>query len=127
MRRSRRRGAAISLTPLIDVVFILLVFFMLAARLVPERGVALHGAAGGGGGMVGGLMVEVLGAGFGFAGVTLDADALAARLAPLLADDAGRPVFLRPGAEATVQGVADALDLLDVLGAQSVTLIGGGS
>lgn len=42
MRRSRRaRRAVITLTPLIDVVFILLVFFMLASSLAEQRSLPL--------------------------------------------------------------------------------------
>lgn len=41
LRRARRRRRLISLTPLIDVVFILLVFFMLASSFVDWRSIEL--------------------------------------------------------------------------------------
>jgi biopolymer transport protein ExbD len=122
-RRPRRRPAAIALTPLIDVVFILLVFFMLASRLTAERSLDLRASAGGGA-VAGAVLVEVRAADFRFAGEPVDAAGLAARLGPLLAADPARPVFLRPAAEASVQRTVDALDLLAGLGARGVALSG---
>jgi biopolymer transport protein ExbD len=123
-RRHRRRRRVISLTPLIDVVFILLVFFMLASRLVPERSIDLRGGVEGGGGMVGGTMVELRADGLRFAGESVDAEGLARRLGPLLSGGAPRPVFLRAWADATVQQTIDALDLLRGLGATDVSVTG---
>jgi biopolymer transport protein ExbD len=123
-RRPRRRRGVISLTALIDVVFMLLVFFMLASRLAPERSIDLRGGAAGGGGMVGGTMVEVRADGLRFAGEPVDAEGLARRLGPLLSGGAPRPVFLRAGADATVQQTIDALDLLRALGAADVAVTG---
>jgi biopolymer transport protein ExbD len=46
--RTSRRRAVIGLTPLIDVVFLLLVFFILAGQFIEERGrLTLAEAAGG--------------------------------------------------------------------------------
>lgn len=45
IERYARRRALISLTPLIDVVFILLVFFMLAARLTGQSAMEVHSAS----------------------------------------------------------------------------------
>jgi biopolymer transport protein ExbD len=43
-RRSRERRASIDLAPLIDMVFILLVFFLLTATFIPEQGLGLQRA-----------------------------------------------------------------------------------
>ena len=46
-RSARRRARTIGLTPLIDVVFILLLFFMLASRLTPLHSVPLQAPGAG--------------------------------------------------------------------------------
>lgn len=56
-RAPRRRGHVISLTPLIDVVFILLVFFMLSSRLTAPGHVPLDWQTSG---KNGGQVVDVL-------------------------------------------------------------------
>jgi biopolymer transport protein ExbD len=126
-RERRRRRLAIALTPLIDVVFILLVFFMLASSFLDLRSVRLVGAAadGGGGAVAGALLVEVRPQGFRFAGEPLDADALTARLAERLEASPGRRVLLKPAEGASVQRTVAALDLLAELGAADVSLVGG--
>ena len=43
-----RKRSQISLTPLIDVVFLLLIFFMLASTFLKFSGTAISGASGGG-------------------------------------------------------------------------------
>src|SRR3546814_1065083 len=60
-----RRRASISLTPLIDVVFILLIFFMLASSFLDERAIEIDSpaAALGGTSLEGALFVELRGDG----------------------------------------------------------------
>jgi len=117
LRPARRRRALIGLTPLIDVVFILLIFFMLASRLGDWRGLPVVSApGGGGGGMAGAVLLELRADGLRLSGAPLDAAALAARLPP------GRRV-LRAGDGVTMQALTALLDRLEALGVRDVTLL----
>lgn len=122
-----RRPVRISLTPLIDVVFILLVFFMLATRLSDWRALPLSvggASAQGGAGqqMTGAVLIEVTPDGLRLGGVPLAPEGLA----DALARHAGRPVLVAPrGAVSTARLVA-ALDRIEAAGVARVTLMGTG-
>ena len=76
------RRRRIGLTPMIDVVFLLLVFFMLASRFGVEGAVPISAAGSGGGGYEGApRLVEARPDGFRLNGVALDPAALAAAMA----------------------------------------------
>lgn len=112
-RRPRRRPG---LTPMIDVVFLLLVFFLLAARFGAEG--ALSAAAPGAGSDWRGppRLVEVAPEGRLFLnGVSLEPAALVEALARL-APEPGDPVVLRGRAGATVQDLASAMEALAAAG-----------
>ena len=118
LRPARRRRALIGLTPLIDVVFILLIFFMLASRLGDWRGLPVVSAPGGdGGGMAGAVLLELRADGLRLSGAPLDAAALAASL------PSGRRVLLRAGDGVTMQALTALLDRLEALGVRDVTLL----
>ncbi|WP_333834829.1 biopolymer transporter ExbD [Rubrimonas sp.] len=117
---ARRR---IGLAPMIDVVFLLLVFFLLAARFGAESAVAI--AAGGAGEGWSGppRLVEVeAGGALRLNGAPIEASSLGAALAALSAgpDD---PVALRARGGATAQALADALAALEAAGARRVLLL----
>ena len=114
----RRRGPG--LTPLIDVVFLLLVFFMLASRFgLP--GAAPLAAAGSGAGWEGPpRLVTVLPAGVLVNGVPVE-DAAAA-LAPLMPPGGG-PVLVRAAEGTDVQRLVDAMDALRAGGAPLLALV----
>lgn len=107
-RRPRRRP---SLTPMIDVVFLLLVFFLVVARFGAEGAVPV--APGGGGAGYSGppRLVEVRPGALSLNGVAVTADTLVRDLARLAA---GRedPVILRARDGASLQDLVDALELL---------------
>jgi biopolymer transport protein ExbD len=138
-RRAGRRRLAIALTPLIDVVFILLIFFMLAAKFVDHRSLRLAATATESGAGAaqdavraetartheGALLVEALPQDYRFAGRTMDAAALSARLASTLARAPRTRVLLRPAQGASVQRLVAALDLLTAVGAADVALMEG--
>jgi biopolymer transport protein ExbD len=111
-----RRARRPSLTPLIDVVFLLMVFFMLAARFGAERAMPLMPAAGGGGAWEGPpRLVEVAAGGLRLNGQALALDGLAEALAPLMpAPDS--PVVLRPDEGAPVQALVEAMAVLRAAG-----------
>ncbi|MBC7158363.1 MAG: biopolymer transporter ExbD [Rhodobacteraceae bacterium] len=86
------RRRALSLTPMIDVVFLLLVFFMLAARFGGTGAVPLAAGGGGAGWQGPPRLVAVGEGGLRLNGVAMDEGALMAALARL----GPGPVVLRP-------------------------------
>lgn len=116
------RRRRIGLTPMIDVVFLLLVFFMLASRFGVEGAVPISAAGSGGGGYEGApRLVEARPDGFRLNGVALDPAALTARLAALLpGPDAVVVVRARDGAD--LQRLTEAMDLIRAAGARRIAL-----
>jgi biopolymer transport protein ExbD len=107
--RPRRRP---SLTPMIDVVFLLLVFFMLAARFGQDLSLVLDGAGAEGAAWQGGpRLVTVLPDGLLLNGRPVAEADLVAALAPLLPDP-DAPVLLRAGADTDLARLVATLDLL---------------
>jgi biopolymer transport protein ExbD len=114
---------AVSLTPLIDVVFILLVFFMLAPSFLDWRALRLDAATAGTAPAVEGAALVGVGAdGLRFAGRPVTEADLRARLGALLAEDPARRVLLRPAPGTPLQATVDALELLAAIGARDVAL-----
>ena len=120
-----RRRARISLTPLIDVVFILLVFFMLASSFLDWRSISLSStaAASGGGGVEGALLVDVGTDSVRLAGETMSPAALARRIETALGEKPDRRVLLRPRLGVEMQRLVTVLDRLQAAGAQNVALM----
>jgi biopolymer transport protein ExbD len=132
--RARRRPG---LTPLIDVVFLLLVFFMLATRfereaLLPlsiraasasESGAAPRSSSSSEAGAPDALVVEIDAQGDArVAGQALSPEALRAALA--VSASANRPVRVRPEPEAKLQAIVDVLAAIAESGAGDVALEG---
>ena len=120
--RQRRRA---SLTPMIDVVFLLLVFFMLASRFGAEGGVVLSAAVPGEAAAWTGppRLVEVGPAGvLALNGVAVAPEALAGALAALMQapDDA---VVLRAREGARVQDLVTAAEGLRAAGLTRLMLV----
>ena len=123
--RPRRR---MSLTPMIDVVFLLLIFCMLAARFGQES--ALDLAGGGAGGATGGAqgwtgpprLVEFAPDRLWLNGNPLPEAALSDALAPLMStpDD---PVILRPQGAASLQRLSDLSERLHAAGIRRLVLM----
>lgn len=121
--RRRRPRASIGLTPLIDVVFILLIFFMLASSFLDWRTLRLDAAGiGGGGGMEGTLLVGVSSEGLRLGARPATADEVSARVTDLLAERPALRILLRAEPGTRLQATVDALALLGALGAEDVTL-----
>jgi len=120
-----RRRALIGLTPLIDVVFILLVFFMLASSFLNWRAIDLSAppAVGGGQSLKGAMLVEVRADRLRLGAHTLDLESLAARVSERLADEPGQRVLIRPAAGVSLQRAVEVLDRLAAAGAQNLTLV----
>ena len=121
----RRRRPLISLTPLIDVVFILLVFFMLASSFLDWRSVELDAPAqaAAGASMEGALLVELRLEGLRLSSETVSIEALAARVAERLAAKPDQKVVVKPAAGIALQDAVDVLDRLSAAGAADISLI----
>lgn len=126
VRRTRHRPL-IGLTPLIDVVFILLIFFMLASSFVDWRAIELTAPADGDaaatGSVVGALMVEVRSDGLRLAGEFLPLDTIAERVQARLAAAPDTPVLVKPTGGVDLQNTVTVLDRLTQAGATNVSLI----
>ncbi|WP_290648298.1 biopolymer transporter ExbD [Aquisalimonas sp.] len=123
--RRRRRRSIIKLAPLIDVVFILLVFFMLATSYLDWRVIPLHTPAQGAvaAPLEGALLVEVRPDGFRLSGEMVAPDELIARIAQAVKGAPERRVLVRPADDVPLQQSVAALDLLEAAGARNVSLI----
>lgn len=116
-RRTRKPG----LTPMIDVVFLLLVFFMLAARFGGAQAVPL--TLGGGGAYSGPpRLVEVAPAALRLNGTAISADGLIQALSPLISgpDDL---IVLRPVEAAGMQRIVDVMTALQDAGFTALAVV----
>lgn len=119
------RRARISLTPLIDVVFILLVFFMLASSFLDWRAIDLSAppASGGNQSLKGAMLVDIRADGLRFGAQPMDLEAIAARVAERLRDEPDQRILIRPAQGVPLQRAIDVLDRLAEGGAQNLALI----
>lgn len=117
--RPRRRAG---LTPMIDVVFLLLVFFMLVARFGAEGAIPV--AAGGAAEAYRGppRLVEVRPGGLALNGVARAPEALLAALAGL-AESPDDAVLLRPRDGASLAALVAAMELLSGAGYRRLVLV----
>ncbi|WP_010140284.1 ExbD/TolR family protein [Oceanicola sp. S124] len=118
--RPRRKP---SLTPMIDVVFLLLVFFMLASRFGTDEVLPLPLASQGGSGYQGApRLVDVLPEGLKLNGVEITAEALLPALQDLSANPADT-VILRGQDQAPLQRVVDVVTALRGAGHTNIVLV----
>ncbi|TCP42940.1 ExbD/TolR family protein [Rhodovulum marinum] len=118
-----RRVRRPSLTPMIDVVFLLLVFFMIAARFGPQAGLELVAGTGGAAEWQGPpRLVEVAPDGVRLNGVAMDLPTLAAEL-DRLTDSPADPVLIRPRGGADLQALVDAMEALSAAGLANLVLV----
>jgi len=115
----RRR---MSLTPMIDVVFLLLIFFMLAARFGQEGAVALSGGGAGQGWSGPPRLVDFAPGEVWLNGAPVAAQALPEALSSLMQgpEDA---IVLRPQGGASVQDLTDLSDALQRAGFTRLILV----
>lgn len=125
--RRRRPAAEISLTPLIDVVFILLVFFMLASSFLDWRSLGLQTARLGGAGSAseGSVLVKLRAdGGYLVSGEEMDHAAFAVRLSALAGRDKKPKLVLEAESGVRLQRVVDTVDQAAAQGLTDVTLAG---
>ena len=117
--RPRRRP---SLTPMIDVVFLLLVFFMLASQFGHDRALPLSLGAGGGAYDGPPRLVTIGPEGPALNGTPVAPEALAKALAPLMSAPTDT-VVLRPAPGSTLQAVADVATALNAAGITRLVVV----
>lgn len=120
---ARRR---IGLTPLIDVVFLLLVFFMLASTFIELRrlDVTVRRSDGATSAQTVGPVEVVLRASGAveIAGAFVAPEAVGAAVAAALRASPGRPVVIRAESDVPVQRVVTVLDRLSAAGIEAVSI-----
>lgn len=123
--RPTRKRALVSLTPLIDVVFILLVFFMLVSSFADWRTITVSpplDASGQSQGFTGAVLVEVQGEGqLRLSGETLGLDEIAGRLQRLLNSAPDRRFIIKTVDGVPLQDLVDVLDQLSAAGAEDIS------
>ena len=123
----RRRPAGIRLTPLIDVVFILLVFFMLASSFMDWRGFRLDLPAADAtpDPDVDPIVVRVLAdGGYRLGGLDVGAEELVQRVREVRDGPDPRPVVIQAAGTAPVQATVRVLDRLHAGGIEGASLAG---
>lgn len=127
--KAARRRALISLTPLIDVVFILLIFFMLASSFLDWRAIELNAPAQAAAGtsVEGALLVEVRSDSLRLSGETVSLDALASRISARLETAPDQRVLVRPASGVALQQAVAVLDRLKAVGVSELSLIRDGA
>ena len=111
----RRHPRRMSLTPMIDVVFLLLIFFMLASRFGADAVLPIVTGQGDGGAAEWQgppRLIDIGPEGVALNGTAMTDAGLPAALRPLL-PDADAPVILRARDGADVQRLVDVIDLLE--------------
>ena len=120
--RPRRRQ---NLTPMIDVIFLLLVFFMLAARFGQENALPLQTATSGGAGSYSGppRLIDIAAQGpLRLNGQEVAWEELPARLAPLVSASTDT-IVLRPGQGTALQNLLRVMDGLRAAGFGSLVVV----
>ncbi|TCP60930.1 biopolymer transport protein ExbD [Rhodovulum bhavnagarense] len=112
-----------SLTPMIDVVFLLLVFFMLASRFGQDVTLPVAGGGGAGADWSGPpRLVDIRPGAVALNGVEVALSDLPAALAPLT-DSPADPVVLRPSEGADLQRVIAVMEALAGAGLDQLILV----
>ncbi|ADZ70594.1 ExbD/TolR family protein [Polymorphum gilvum] len=120
--RLRARRKAVGLTSLIDVIFLLLLFFMLASSFTKYQLVPVAGGASGGGAKIRPALLRIHAAdSMDLNGLPLAKDEMAERLRSLGEDEA-RTVAVWSGPAASVQDVIDVIVEARAVGLDTVLL-----
>ena len=125
VNRQRSRRRLISLTPLIDVVFILLVFFMLASSFLDWRTIHLNAleTTKMGSPIEGALLVEIRSDGLRLSGQAVSLDGLAKRLADHRERKRDQRVFVNPREGVSLQEAVTVLERIAATGVTDISFI----
>ena len=121
----RRRRAMISLTPLVDVVFVLLVFFMLSLSFLDWRAVetSAAGRADANTSMEGALLIEIRREGLLLSGEFVSLEVLVSRVSDRVFERPNQRVVVQPEPGASLQRAVQVLDRLMASGVTRMSLI----
>ena len=124
-RVNKRRRSIISLTPLIDVVFILLIFFMLASSYLNWRTINLTAPAlvESAPAAVNTIIIDILPKGLSIAGNQTEPKSLIEQLLMARRADPAQPILLRPAIAVPVQNVVELIDRLTAAGIGDIALV----
>ncbi len=111
-----------SLTPMIDVVFLLLVFFMLAARFGQDMAVPVAAAGTGAPSQGPPRLIDVTPSGLALNGQPQDVDAVIAAL-PALMQSGSDPILLRARDGADLQRIVTLIQSLQDAGFSQLVLV----
>ncbi len=117
-------GALVDIAPLIDVVFLLLLFFLVSSTFLQDTGVRVERArAAGATSQLAGLRVSITAAGNLYAeGEPLDLSELARRVAERRAREELRSVLLIPDKDAAAGRLVEVLDAVRRAGVDDVAI-----
>lgn len=122
--RARPKRGLVGLTPLIDVVFILLIFFMVVSSFTEWRTITLSSPFASGGrnqGVAGAVLVEVRSKGdVRLSGETMRLDAIDDRLRSLLDEAPDQRFIVKTAEGVALQELVDVLDRLSAAGADDI-------
>lgn len=123
--KQKHRRNVISLTPLIDVVFILLVFFMLASSFLEWRSIDLSAAekASGSSSVDGAILIEQKIDGLHLAGEKTNLTQISQYIRKQLNDNADQRVLLKPYPGISVQESVSIIDQLADIGVSNLSLV----
>ena len=123
-RPQGRRRPLISLTPLIDVVFILLIFFMLASSFLDWRSIDLNAPAQAAAGpaLEGALLVEIHPDRLLLSGEAISLELLTSRIAERVEAKPDQRVVVKSAAGVPLQNAVNVLDRLTEAGAAQLSL-----
>ena len=123
----RRRRSLVMLTPLVDVVFILLVFFMLASSFLDRQVIGLltpPSAIQSSGTPTGAVLIRIRRDGsLNLSGQPMTPVQLAQEVAGRSVSDAQVSYLVQPDAGVSLQRVVSVVDLLNSSGARNVSLL----
>ena len=120
--RNPSRRTPIGLTPMIDVVFLLLVFFMLAARFTTEGAITVPLGTTTVSASDAPRLIDVTSGALRLNGADMPLEELPTALARLLSDPS-ETIVLRPREGASVQRVVEVLEALTASGFSNVVLV----
>lgn len=122
---SGRRRVVISLTPLIDVVFILLVFFMLASSFLDWRSIDLAppASAGAGASLTGAMLLEIRADDLRLGGHPVTAVEAERKIMARVRETPDQRVLIKPAEGVTLQRTVDVLDRLSAAGVSNLSFM----
>ena len=125
MTRPARKRALIKLTPLIDVVFILLIFFMLASSFLDWRAIDMDAPvrAGAGAADDAAFLIDIAPDGLTLNGKEATLDMIGVQLEDAITEDAQQPVLIAPAAGVSLQRLVTVLDAAKAAGAGDIQIV----